>query len=268
MDSSDKVNMDEAGKKLRKSVLLFMTSALVVLLFVSVLIGNQYGRGVALDSFLYTAPLVVVFSIFACFRPGLFQRPSGQAVSKFELANVLTAMRIFLVPPMLVMLSHGIDVWAFAIYALILLTDVADGCAARNLGQETRFGLMLDPFADSASTMAIFTWLWLKGAVPGWLYLLLVLRYSELFFGIVYLSYIRRLPVLRATIAGKTAGVVQGFGILILVLQRIMPRPVYGDVAEMVIFLILGLAFFSTIVSQTIIGVRAAGSDRMEAGGR
>ena len=104
MDRGDKVNMDDAGKKLRKSVLLFMTSSLVVLLFISVLIGNLYGRGVALVSFLYTAPLVVAFSIFACFRPGLFQRPSGQTVSKFELANVLTAMRIFLVPPMLVML--------------------------------------------------------------------------------------------------------------------------------------------------------------------
>ncbi|MCK4537233.1 MAG: CDP-alcohol phosphatidyltransferase family protein [Candidatus Krumholzibacteria bacterium] len=261
-------SIDKAGKKLRKSVLLFMTCALLVLLVVSVLTGRLVGRRVALDLFIYTAFVVGGFSIFVYSRPDLFRRPSGQVVSKFELANILTALRIFLVPPVLVFLSHGMNVWGFALYALILLTDVGDGCAARKLGQETRFGLMLDPFADIASTMAIFTWLWLKGGVPGWLYLLLVLRYSEFFFGMVYLSTKRCLPELHATIAGKTAGVVQGLGILILVLQRIMPSPFYSDVVGMVIFPILALAFISTIVSQTVIGVRAAGSDKLKAGGR
>ncbi|MBU8922698.1 MAG: CDP-alcohol phosphatidyltransferase family protein [Bacteroidales bacterium] len=269
MDSgADMIDVGKAGKGLRKSVLLFMTCTLVVLLGVSGLAGRLSGWRVALDLFVYTAPLVILFSIFAYSRPSLFQRPSGQVVSKFELSNVLTTLRIFLVPPMLVLLSHGMNFWAFAIYAVILLTDVGDGHAARKLGQETRFGRMLDPFADIASTMAIFSWLWLKGAVPGWLYFLLVLRYSELFFGILYLSAVRRLPELQATMAGKTAGVVQGLGILTLVLHRIKPGIIYNNVVEMVIFPILALAFISTIVSQTVIGVRAAGSDRMETGGK
>ena len=86
---------------------------------------------------------------------GLFSARSGRTVRKFEAANMLTALRLFLVPPMSVFLLSGRFIWGMSTYALILITDVLDGWVARRFDQETVFGVMVDPFADIASTLPV-----------------------------------------------------------------------------------------------------------------
>ncbi|HSG28629.1 MAG TPA: CDP-alcohol phosphatidyltransferase family protein, partial [Candidatus Krumholzibacterium sp.] len=198
------------GVNIRRSVANFMLSSLVLLAAWAAGVAFLIGRSEAIDLFLFTAPLVVVFCVFAMAMPSLFRRDSGQPAPGFEAANVLTAVRLFLVPPMLVFLVHGHLMWGAMIYGTILLTDVFDGYVARRFGQETLFGLMLDPFADIASTMAAFSWLYAGGVVPRWLLFVLITRYSEFFLGIVILAAIGRIPKLHATMAGKVAGLVQG----------------------------------------------------------
>jgi phosphatidylglycerophosphate synthase len=214
-------------------------------------------RGTGAGILLWTAPVIGAFAIFSLRNPHLFRRPDGKQVCRFEAANTLTALRIFLVPPVLVLLNHGYTMPGAILWLTAELTDVADGFVARRFRQETDFGLMIDPVGDIMATIAVFTWLFVSGRVPSWLFALLVARYVQFFAGLAILSLTRRLPKLHATIAGKTAGVVQGAIIMFLLLRVALGEPPRLYSYDFILFPALGAAFLSVIVSQTAIGLRA-----------
>ena len=68
-----------------------------------------------------------------------------------NLPNALTALRIFLVPLLVVVLltraEHHVFLGA-GIFGLAALTDYLDGYFARRRNQITRVGILLDPLAD------------------------------------------------------------------------------------------------------------------------
>ena len=206
---------------------------------------------------LWTVPVVAAFAVFALANLHLFHRPDGREVCRFELANSLTAVRIFLVSPVLILLARGYMVQGAVLWLVAELTDIADGFVARRFAQETEFGVMVDPVGDIMATIAVFTWLFLSGRVPSWLYALLVARYVQFFAGLAILAFMGRLPRLRATIAGKVAGVVQGTIIMFLLLRAALGDTVRLSSHDNILFPILGAAFLSVIVSQTAIGLKA-----------
>ncbi len=211
----------------------------------------------AVDLILWVIPVVGVFAIFTLRNMHLFRRPDGCEVCHFEAANELTAVRIFLVPPVLVLLNHGYVMHGAILWLIAELTDVADGFVARRFRQETDFGLMVDPVGDIMATIAVFTWLFLSGRVPSWLFALLVARYVQFFAGLAILSLTGRLPKLHATLAGKVTGVVQGAIIMFLLLRTALGDPVRLTLYDHILFPALGATFLSVIVSQTVIGLRA-----------
>ena len=213
--------------------------------------------GLAVDLVLWTIPVIGAFAIFSHRNTHLFRRPDGREVCRFEAANGLTAVRIFLVPPVLVLLNHGYIMHGAILWLIAELTDVADGFVARRFRQETDFGLMVDPVGDIMATIAVFTWLFVSGRVPSWLFALLVARYVQFFAGLAILSITGRLPKLHATLAGKTAGVVQGAIIMFILLRAALGDPQGLTMYDHILFPVLGAAFLSVIVSQTAIGLKA-----------
>lgn len=211
----------------------------------------------ALNLILWTVPVIGAFTIFSLRNKHLFRRPDSSEVCRFEAANALTAVRIFLVPPVIVLLNHGYIMHGAILWLIAELTDVADGFVARRFKQETDFGLMIDPVGDIMATTAVFTWLFISGRVSSWLFALLVARYVQFFAGLAILSLTGRLPKLHATIAGKAAGVVQGAIIMFLLLRAALGDPPQLTSYDHILFPVLGAAFLSVIVSQTAIGLRA-----------
>jgi phosphatidylglycerophosphate synthase len=201
--------------------------------------------------------LIAAFAIFSLRNTHLFRRPDGSEVCRFEAANTLTAVRIFLVPPVVVLLNHGYIMHGAILWLIAELTDVADGFVARRFKQETDFGLMIDPVGDILATIAVFTWLFLSRRVPSWLFALLVARYVQFFAGLAILSLAGKLPKLHATMAGKAAGVVQGAIIMFLLLRAALGDPPRLESYDDILFPVLGAAFLSVIVSQTAIGMKA-----------
>ena len=65
----------------------------------------------------------------------------------FRLANLLTILRLFLIPPFIFCFQADMMVPALAIFALAALTDNIDGKIARRQGI-TSFGKFMDPLAD------------------------------------------------------------------------------------------------------------------------
>ena len=118
-------------------------------------------------------------------------------------------------------------------------------------------GTMLDPVGDIMLTLALFLFLFVEGAAPLWLFVLLIVRYLQFFVGLAVLALLDAVPKLEATPAGKIVGVVQAIGILILLADTLFEslEPLEGF--GIYVFIALGVAFSSVIVSQTVIGLRA-----------
>jgi len=86
-------------------------------------------------------------------------------------ANLLTMARIAVIPPIILFLAMGGEVWlwtAFALYALACVTDYFDGYLARAMNQVSALGRFLDPIADKLLVAAIILMLTASGGLAGW----------------------------------------------------------------------------------------------------
>lgn len=90
--------------------------------------------------------------------------------------NVLSFIRLALVPVFLVLVIQGDDVLALAVLVVSSVTDFLDGVLARRLNQVSRLGQLLDPAADRLFIFATLVGLSLRGIVPWWLVAVIVGR--------------------------------------------------------------------------------------------
>ncbi len=103
-------------------------------------------------------------------------------VSNFNIANVLTVLRIAMVPLFGWALLHdGGDspTWrwvAFALFAVAMITDKVDGDLARKHNLITDFGKIADPIADKAITGMALIGLSLVGDIWWWVTAVVLLR--------------------------------------------------------------------------------------------
>lgn len=76
--------------------------------------------------------------------------------------NILSLMRVALLPFIVLCLKAGQNEWALALMLLAVATDYFDGFFARRLGQVTDAGKIMDPLADKicVNTLTIALWLW------------------------------------------------------------------------------------------------------------
>ena len=100
-------------------------------------------------------------------------------MEQVNLPNVLTVIRILLVPVIVVALlqrtSHG-DWFAAAVFAVASFTDMLDGRLARSRGSITTFGKLMDPVADKLLILAALISLVSLGRVEAWVAMVIVAR--------------------------------------------------------------------------------------------
>jgi cardiolipin synthase len=123
------------------------------------------------------------------------------------LPNLLSMLRLLLVPVFFVMILLQLDAWAILVMAVASITDYLDGYFARRLNQVTRLGQLLDPAADRLYILAAIIGLSIVGSVPWMLGVGLVAR--DLVLGLAYPLLASRgfgpLPVHRLGKAGTFA---------------------------------------------------------------
>jgi cardiolipin synthase len=90
--------------------------------------------------------------------------------------NLLSLLRLALVPVFLVLILHGRNVEAIIVLAVASITDYLDGYFARKLKQETRLGQLLDPAADRLYIFATLIGLAIVGYIPLWLTIVVIAR--------------------------------------------------------------------------------------------
>jgi CDP-diacylglycerol--glycerol-3-phosphate 3-phosphatidyltransferase len=139
-----------------------------------------------------------------------------QQVSNWNIANVLTVLRIAMVPLFGWALLHdgGNDPqwrWvAFAIFAVAMVTDKIDGDLARKHNLITDFGKIADPIADKAITGMAFIGLSIVGDVWWWVTIVVLLR--EWSVTLLRLSILKDV-VIAAAQSGKIKTVLQAFAL-------------------------------------------------------
>jgi cardiolipin synthase len=90
--------------------------------------------------------------------------------------NLLSLLRLALVPVFLVLILNGRNVEAIIVLAVASITDYLEGYYARKLKQETRLGQLLDPAADRLYIFATLIGLAIVGYIPLWLTIVVIAR--------------------------------------------------------------------------------------------
>lgn len=175
--------------------------------------------------------------------------PPGAAPKKqaplLNAANVLTALRILLVPVFVAALvvSGGTDagwLWTSATLFLVAsITDYWDGRIARAHDLVTPFGVIADPIADKALTGAALIGLSAYDLLPWWVTVVIIVR--EL--GVTALRFwVIRHGVIAASRGGKLKTLLQ----VIAILWYLCPIP---DPIDHVGTVVMGAAVIATVVT-------------------
>jgi CDP-diacylglycerol---glycerol-3-phosphate 3-phosphatidyltransferase len=151
--------------------------------------------------------------------------PAPAPVGLINIANVLTVIRILLVPVFVVCLVHGGTAWrlaALVAFVAASFTDFLDGQLARKLGLVTDFGKIADPIADKALTGAALITLTALGELPGWVTALILFR--EVGITLLRFAVIRR-GVIAASKGGKLKTLLQIIAICLYVVPPSLGLP-------------------------------------------
>ncbi|MFZ2963259.1 MAG: CDP-alcohol phosphatidyltransferase family protein [Rhodoglobus sp.] len=90
--------------------------------------------------------------------------------------NLLSFIRLLLVPVFLVLIVAGQDAWALIVLVFSSVSDFVDGVIARRFRQVSRLGQLLDPAADRLFIFAALIGLASRGVIPWWLLVVIVAR--------------------------------------------------------------------------------------------
>jgi cardiolipin synthase len=93
-----------------------------------------------------------------------------------SIPNMLSILRLILVPVFLWLLLNDHMFWALFVLAFAGASDWLDGQIARRYNQVTELGRVLDPAADRLYIFASLIGLVINGNVPAWLAIVIIAR--------------------------------------------------------------------------------------------
>ncbi|WP_405974310.1 CDP-diacylglycerol--glycerol-3-phosphate 3-phosphatidyltransferase [Streptomyces sp. NBC_00988] len=193
--------------------------------------------------------------------------------SVWNIANFLTMLRLLLVPGFVaLMLADGgydpaMRSFAWAAFAIAMITDLFDGHLARTYDLVTDFGKIADPIADKAIMGAALICLSSLGDLPWWVTVVILGR--EL--GITLLRFlVIRYGVIPASRGGKLKTLTQGVavGMYVLALTGWLATLRFWVMAAAVVLTVLtGLDYVrqAIVLRRQGIAERMAASEEMEA---
>ena len=162
-----------------------------------------------------------------------------------NIPNLLTLLRIILVPIIVILLIQGSFIKALIVFLVAGVSDGLDGFLARVLHQQTVLGAYLDPIADKALLASSFITLSVLHIIPSWLAVIVISRDFIIVLGISVLSmmsipvHIKPLFVSRVTTALQ----------LITVLMALIARSLPGNVNELWLLAVYWVTALFTIIS-------------------
>lgn len=158
------------------------------------------------------------------------------------LPNAISALRIALVPPILILISNGEFAWALGLFAFAGFSDGLDGYLAKRFSWHTRLGALLDPIADKLLVAGLFIMLAYMQHIPVWLAAIVILRDVVIVAGATAYNFLVRPIEGEPTRVSKLNTALQ-----LLFLLFVLSRAGFGWPDEITIT-VLGAAILATVV--------------------
>jgi len=172
------------------------------------------------------------------------------AQRRVYLPNILSVLRVFLIPVIILLLSFedpDCHIAAAIVFAFAAFTDMADGLIARRYNSVTSLGKLLDPLADKLLVSSILIMLVSLGRAPGWMVAVIVGR--EILVTGLRGIYLKQGRVIAAMRSGKFKAVVQYLAIFSLCLGD----RTYGISLGSLGLILLWIALILTVYSGTVL---------------
>jgi cardiolipin synthase len=128
-------------------------------------------------------------------------------------ANLLTMLRLLLVPVFALCMAYGLPGWALFTFAVAGATDALDGLIARYTGQPSTLGAWLDPMADKLLLLTMFVMLTIPGLgyanrLPLYLTVLVFSRDVAIILTVAIVNLAVGARTFRPSLLGKAATVI------------------------------------------------------------
>ncbi len=178
-----------------------------------------------------------------------------------NLPNLLTLLRLCLVPVFIFLLLGRDRFAALLVFSLAGLTDVLDGMAARRWRLKTRIGMLLDPLADKILLMTAFLLLTVRSlnsprAIPLWLTGTVLARDAVIVLGALALSCLFKIKEFPPSLFGKISTVFQVLTVFWVLLANFLAASPWQKVSFIqlfaspdVLFGLFYLTLFFTVLS-------------------
>ena len=163
-------------------------------------------------------------------------------------ANIITIMRIILVPIFLVILlteMENKEIFAFIIFIIAAISDGIDGYIARKYHQVTELGKFLDPLADKLLVSAALLALVYLQIVETWIAAIIILR--EFFITAFRFYFLVKDTTFSASWIAKKKTLFQIISISVLILHNKIPG--YEPIVKLAGTYLLYFAAILTIYS-------------------
>ncbi len=178
--------------------------------------------------------------------------------------NLLTMLRLFVLPFLVITILNGHWRLAFALLWVAGVSDGLDGLLARVLEQKTKLGQYLDPIADKMLLSTMFLVLTHVGVIPRFVTVLVLSRDIGILLIATLLFATNTLRDFRPSKLGKLNTLVQILGVLTVMTCQVIPRSGLEDLRTVLLWSIAVLAPVSgggVCVDRDSAGERAGGSD-------
>lgn len=122
-----------------------------------------------------------------------------------NLPNILTALRVAMIPVFVLTYAQVAPAVSLVIFLLASLTDCLDGYLARKWNQITEFGKLFDPLADKLLLLAVLFCIARSGLIPWWVMVVMAVKELLMMAGSMWM--LKKNVVVSANFLGKAATV-------------------------------------------------------------
>lgn len=167
------------------------------------------------------------------------------------IANLLTFLRIGLIPVFAILLVYQKEGWALAVFTIAGVSDGIDGFIARRMKQESELGTIIDPIADKLLMTTAFIMLTIPGMlsegrhlpVPFWVTAAVIGRDIAIIAVAGAINVMTGFRGFQPSWLGKASTFVQVTGVILILVAAVFPDlrgfylpTVYTTVAAFAVF--------------------------------
>jgi cardiolipin synthase (CMP-forming) len=159
--------------------------------------------------------------------------------------NLLTLLRMILIPFISQAILAGRHEFALALFAVAAATDVLDGAAARQFGLTTQAGAYFDPIADKCLLSGVFVALAVARIVPWWLAAIVLGRDLYILLGALTVRVSTGVTQFPPSLWGKASTFVQILTVGVWMGRDAFPSPAFNTAALAMIWLCVAATLWS-----------------------